>query len=237
MGYHRSAGMFANNMNGTSVLVGIPAYNEEIAIGSIILRSLKYADTVVVINDHSNDNTSEIAELASAVVISHDSNEGKGVCIKDIFHYAKKANVDVLVLIDGDGQHNPDEIPLLLEPIARGEADMVIGSRFLEKGKHNVPKYRWVGLKVLTLMTNLVSGLTSSDSQCGFRAFSKASFDCFSFRENGMGIESEMLFDAARANLRIKEAQVDIRYNVDGSSLNPFIHGFKVLGTILKLML
>ncbi len=113
------------------VIVAIPAFNEEIAIGSVVLRSKKYADEVIVIDDGSKDQTAEIATMAGAKVLPHLNNGGKGAAIKDAFAYAKKANADVLILIDGDGQHNPDEIPVLLAPIFKGDADIVNGSRFL----------------------------------------------------------------------------------------------------------
>ena len=218
------------------IIVGVPAYNEEIAIGSIVLRSLKYADEVVVVDDCSRDKTGEIARMAGAVVITHDTNQGKGACIRDIFSYAKLIDPDVLILMDGDGQHDPDELPLLIKPILGCEADMVIGSRFLEKGRNNVPKYRRVGQEVLTAATNVASGIKNTDSQSGFRAFSRNTFNCFSFGEENMGIESDMLVDAAKSSLNIKEVQVDIRYDVDCSTLDPVTHGFKVLNTNVKLI-
>ncbi|MCD1294880.1 dolichyl-phosphate mannose synthase [Methanocella sp. CWC-04] len=218
------------------ILVGIPAYNEEVAIGSVILRSSKYSDKTVVVDDCSRDSTVEVVKLAGADVICHEVNQGKGAGIRNIFYYAKKENFDILVLLDGDGQHNPDEIPLLIEPIRNGKADIVIGSRFIVKGMHNVPKYRRVGQEVLTIATNLASGYNITDSQSGFRAFSKNTFDCFSFQQNGMAIESEMLIEAARANLRISEVPVNIRYDVDCSTFNPVKHGFSVLNPIFKLI-
>ncbi len=217
-----------------SILVVIPCYNEEVSIGSVVLRSLKYADHVVVVDDGSQDKTADIARLAGAEIIRHEVNQGKGVGIKSAFEYAKNANVDILVLIDGDGQHNPDEIPQLIEPILKLEADMVNGSRFLVKNSHKVPMYRQLGQSVLTLVTNAGSGQKITDSQNGFRAFAKKTFDCFSFKENGMGIESEMLIDASNANLRINEVQIDVRYDVAGSTFNPVVHGFSVLGSVLK---
>lgn len=219
------------------VLVVIPCYNEEVSIGSVVLRSLAYASKVVVVDDGSRDKTAEIARLAGAEVVQHEVNRGKGAGIRTAFEYARGYGADVLVLIDGDGQHNPDEIPQLIDPIVRGEADMVNGSRFLVKHRHNVPGYRRVGQDLLTLATNAGSGQKITDSQNGFRAFARGTLDSFTFQETGMGIESEMLMDAARSNLRIREVQIDVRYDVAGSTYNPVVHGISVMGSVLKIIL
>ena len=224
------------NTRRPTVLVAIPCYNEEIAIGSILLRAFKYTDKIVVIDDGSTDRTAEVARAAGVEVIVHEKNQGKGAGIRDAFDYAKTIGADILVLIDGDGQHNPDEIPSLIEPIINGEADMVNGSRFLEKGKNNVPKYRRVGQEVLTMATNAGGKCRVTDSQNGFRAFAKSTFGCFSFQEDGMAIESEMLMDAVRSDLDIKEVQINVRYDVAGSTYNPVTHGFGVLNSIIMLV-
>lgn len=218
------------------VVVAIPAYNEEVAIGSVVLRSKKYADDVVVIDDGSTDKTAEIAKIAGAEVISHKVNEGKGAGIKDAFEYAQKVGADILILIDGDGQHNPDEIPALISPLLKGEADMVNGSRFLDGNGNHVPVYRRFGQDVLTYATNAGSKMHITDSQNGFRAFSRKTYGLFSFNENGMAIESEMLMDANQADLRIKEVPIDVRYDVKGSTFNPVTHGFGVLGNVISLV-
>lgn len=227
----------ARAINGPLVIVAIPALNEEVAIGSMVLRSRKYADKVVVIDDGSKDKTAEIARMAGAEVIPHMNNGGKGAAIKDAFIYAKKMNADILVLIDGDGQHNPDEIPVLLAPILKGEADMVNGSRFLVNSGNHVPAYRRFGQEVLTFVTNAGAHSNITDTQNGFRAFSKKTFNSFSFGQCGMAIESEMLMDAAKAEMRIIEVPIDVRYDVDhASSSNPISHGFSVLNSILGLI-
>lgn len=215
------------------VLVVIPCYNEESSIGTVVSQSSAYADNVTVVDDGSRDRTAEIARRAGADVIVHRINKGKGAGVRSAFCYAKNRGADVLVLIDGDGQHRPDEIPLLVGPILKGEADLVNGSRFLEKYCHQMPGYRRIGLKVLTLATNAASGSRVTDSQSGFRAFSRNTFDAFTFSRNGMGIESEMIIDAAVAGLRIKEVPIDVRYDVDGSTFHPVVHGFSVLGSVL----
>ncbi|BAI61999.1 putative glycosyltransferase [Methanocella paludicola SANAE] len=218
------------------IIVAIPCYNEEIAIGSIVLRSQKFANQVLVIDDGSKDKTSEIARIAGAEIITHKTNQGKGVAIKDAFEFVKRANADILILIDGDGQHNPDEIPLLLGPIISGKADIVNGSRFLIKNGNKVPGYRRIGQEVLTAATNTGTKQKITDSQNGFRAFSSKTFNCFSFRQNGMAIESEMLIDAAQAGLKVLEVPINVRYDVEGSTMNPVSHGFGVLNPIIGLI-
>jgi glycosyltransferase involved in cell wall biosynthesis len=220
------------------IIVAIPAYNEEVAIGSIILKARKHASGVIVIDDGSTDNTAEIAKLAGALVISHVQNEGKGTGIRDAFSFAKRAGADILVLIDGDGQHNPGEIPGLIEPILNDEADFVNGSRFIgkEAGGNNVPLHRRLGQEVLTLATNAGTRKRVTDTQNGFRAFSKKTFDCFSFGEKGMAIESEMLIDASTAKMRLKEVPISVRYDVNGSTYNLFTHGFGVLNKVFHMV-
>jgi len=218
------------------IVVAIPAFNEEIAVGSIIARCKKYVDRVVVVDDGSRDHTVEVAKLLGAEVISHGKNEGKGAAIRDAFEYAKNVKAGILILIDGDGQHNPDEIPFLLAPIVKGDADVVNGSRFLLKKENHVPAYRRVGQEVLTMATNAGTRMHITDTQNGFRAFSWKSFDCFQFHQKGMAIESEMLMDAANAKMRIKEVPIDVRYDVAGSTYNPISHGFGVLGQVVWLI-
>lgn len=212
----------------------IPAFNEEADIESIIYKSLKYLDDVLVINDGSSDNTSKIAKNTGATVINHSTNLGKGVGLKDGFDYLKNHNYDIVVTIDGDGQHNPDEIPKVIKPIIDGEADLVNGSRYLE-AEENTPSYRRLGQKVLDIATNITSGTNVTDSQSGFRAFSKKSFNCFRFRDTGFGIESEMLADASSNNLVIVEVPITVRYDVvNKSTKNPVSHGVGVLLKIIK---
>jgi glycosyltransferase involved in cell wall biosynthesis len=218
------------------IIVAIPAYNEEVAIGSIVLRCLKYAEEVIVLDDGSIDRTAETARAAGAKVISHIRNEGKGAGIRDAFLYANNRNASILVLIDGDGQHDPDHIPQLIKPLVEKTADIVNGSRFLGSTEHNVPKYRRVGQEVLTAVTNAGTRRKITDTQSGFRAFSKNTFGCFTFRQNGMAIESEMLMDAADAGMSILEVPIDVRYDVEGSTYDPVTHGVSVLNSVIRLV-
>ncbi|MCZ3367503.1 MULTISPECIES: glycosyltransferase family 2 protein [Methanobacterium] len=209
----------------------MPAYNEELCISGIILGSKKYVDEVIVVDDGSTDNTVEIAELAGARVIRHYSNKGKGAALKTGFKAAKGS--EIIVALDSDGQHNPEEIPKLITPILTGEADIVNGSRYINGNKKDTPSYRRIGQAVLDKATNLGSGLDITDSQSGFRAFAGYTIPVFQFSCKDFSIESEMLTDAANAGMRIKEVEIGVRYDVDGSTKNPVSHGVGVLIRII----
>ena len=211
----------------------IPAYNEEIGIGSITLNVQRYVDHVLVVDDGSSDSTADIAELAGAEVIRHHQNQGKGAALRTGF--SRVDGYDAVVTIDADGQHNPHEIPKLLEPIIKGEADLVNGSRYVEGGEKNTPKYRRVGQSVLDIATNMNGKINVTDSQSGFRAFSANTIHAFRFNLSGFGIESEMLVDASNAGFRIEEVQIGVRYDTD-TKRNPIKHGVSVLVQIIQDM-
>jgi len=218
-----------------TVMVGIPCYNEEVAIGSLVVRASQYADKVVVLDDGSTDKTADVARLAGAEVLVHDTNLGKGAALRDLFAYARQWDVDVLAIIDGDGQLNPDDIPLLISPVMNGEADIVNGSRYLS-GNCETPRYRRFGQVVLDKFTRMGSGqdLHVTDTQSGFRAFSMKTAHVFTFTSNKLAIDSEMLMDAVKAQLRIKEVDVSVRYDVGHSSAHPVAHGIQVLSGVLR---
>jgi glycosyltransferase involved in cell wall biosynthesis len=215
----------------TTITAIFPAFNEELSIGSVVLRTRKYADRVLVIDDGSTDRTAEIAELAGAEVIKHPANQGKGAALRTGFEAVDSA--DIIVTLDTDGQHDPAEIPKLIAPIQADDADMVNGSRYIGGNCKNTPAYRRVGQKVLDKATNLGSGLSITDNKSGFRAFAGHTVDVFKFRNTGFGIETEMLVDAAKAGLWIVEVEIGVRYDVDCSTDHPESHGVRVLVKVL----
>ncbi len=214
----------------------IPAYNEEKTIGSVVLGTRQHALRVIVVDDGSEDRTSDIARLAGAQVIVHPSNQGKGVALKTGFHAARDA--DIIVTLDSDGQHHPEDIPKLLEPILKGEADVVNGSRYLNGKGKETPSYRRVGQNVLDIATNISSGdLDITDSQSGFRAFAGHTLPVFHFHSKNYTIESEMLIEAANAGLRIKEVEIHTTYGDENHhKMNPVRHGLSVLVRLLQDM-
>ncbi len=215
------------------IMAAIPAYNEEKYIGTIVLKTRQYADEVIVLDDGSTDNTSEVARLAGATVVRHEDNKGKGVAVQNILAEAKRIAPDILVLLDADSQHNPDEIPSLLKPIFEGY-DLVIGSRELQRS--NIPLYRRIGQKVLLHSTHLLSRKKLSDSESGFRAFSSKAIAELELSQGGFAIEAEMITTAAAKGLKITEVPISAIYTKDGSTLNPIRHGLGVLAQILAMI-
>jgi glycosyltransferase involved in cell wall biosynthesis len=217
------------------VIVAIPCLNEEQFIGDIVRRARVYADKVIVIDDGSTDHTSEAAKAAGAHVISHKVRQGAGAATRSAFEAAQKYDADVLVTLDGDGQHNPDEIPQVLTPILRGEADLVIGSRFLQTNLNRVPKYRKFGIDVITWLYNFGSKVKVSDSQSCFRAHSRRLLEAINITENGFGFSVEVLIQARKKGFLIREVPISCIYHSESSSLNPVAHGLGVACSVIRL--
>ena len=216
------------------ITVGIPAYNEEKNIASIIVKLKKIADVVIVCNDGSTDSTSEIAQNLGAVVINHTKNLGYGAGINSIFHKAKEIGSEILITFDADGQHRIEDIDRVIKPISDGQSDIVIGSRFLDDSEKEIPNYRKVGIKVITKITNTSIKKQLTDSQSGFRAYSKKVLGQLSPSESGMGVSTEILIKASSKNFRISEVPIKILYDGKTSTHNPIAHGSSVIISTIK---
>jgi len=217
-----------------SIIVGIPAFNEEKNIAVLIIQLKKIADKIIVCNDGSTDLTSKIAEELGATVINHEKNLGYGAAIRSIFLKSRDLNGDILVTFDADGQHRVEDINKVISPIINEESDLVIGSRFLDESEKEVPQYRKVGIKMITKITNATIKKQLTDSQSGFRAYSKKVLDELNPSELGMGISTEILIKASAKNFRISEVPIKITYNDDTSTHNPISHGSSVLLSTIK---
>jgi len=195
------------------LMVGIPAYNEERTIADIVERALPYAVEVVVADDGSTDLTPVRAYRAGARVLRHRSNEGKGAAVATLFDYALRSGADVLVLLDGDGQHDPDEIPSVALPCIENEADVVVGSRFLSV-KSEVPLHRTMGQRAFNFMTAFASGVPCSDSQSGFRAFGPRAIRSMRLTELSFSVECEQQFECQIRRLRLAEVPISCKYGI-----------------------
>lgn len=215
------------------IIVAMPAYNEEKYIGSVVLQAGQYADETIVVDDGSTDHTSEIARLAGATVVRHEENKGYGRAIQSIMARAKQRNADILVILDADSQHSSEEIPVLVKAVSEG-SDVVIGSR--EMQRNVIPPYRRMGQRVLSKLTYIASRRKLSDTESGFRAYSRKAIDTLKLKEKGMAVSSEIVSEATAKGLKLAEVPISVTYTKDGSTLNPVIHGFDVLNRIMVMI-
>ena len=212
----------------------MPAFNEERFIAKTVIGCTPFVDKVVVVNDGSIDATAMIATACGAIVVYHDNNMGYGAAIRTCFETAKEMSARAMVIIDSDGQHDPAEIEQVLKPVLDGEADVSIGSRFMEGNELKIPFYRKVGIKVLDIATNQGSGMNFTDTQSGFRAYSKNAINKIKINNSGMSAGSEILLQIKEHGLRVKEVPISCRYDIeDTSTHNPIVHGVTVLSNIL----
>ncbi len=218
---------------GTRVLVGMPAYNEQDYVGSVVLLAKQYATEVLVVDDGSIDDTAKAAELAGATVVKHVTNRGYGAAIKTVLSEAKKRGADILVTIDADFQHDPDQIPSFTKAILDGN-DVAIGSR--KDQARNIPTYRRLGQSVLSSFARILSKSNIAYTECGFRAYSKKALDLLEPKEDSMAIRAEITSEATRKGLRITEVPISAIHTKDGSTPNPVKHGLGNLQRILYMI-
>lgn len=215
------------------VVVVIPSYNEERFIGSVVLKLRRYPVTIIVVDDGSSDETAAVAESAGATVLRQPTNQGKGAAVNIGFRKAWEMNPDVIVMIDADGQHLPEELPTVVSPVLSGEADIVVGSRYLNQASH-VPVQRILGHLLFSWLTGIASGMVIGDTQSGYRAFSPRAFHLVNFHSRGFSVESEMQFMAHAQGLRVAEVPITVRYT-DPAKRSVIRQGLTVLNGIFKL--
>jgi len=220
--------------NGKRSLAIIPCYNEEKTIGSVIKKTKTHVDEVLVIDDGSVDNTSKIAKAAGARVITNVVNKGKSAGIRTGFKYALERNFDYVVTLDGDGQHNPNEIPVILNDVKNNGHDITLGVRWGDTTE--MPLWRKFGKRVLDYITGLGNGWHITDSQCGFRAFNKKAVENLYSRLKGWGftVESEQLMRAHEAGLKLNSRRISCMYkDLDCSTKPPTSHAISILRYVI----
>lgn len=221
------------------IIAATPCYNTERFIGDVVSRARKYVEQVVVIDDGSHDNTAKAATAAGALVINHRANRGYGESIKSCFEAARANAADILVILDGDGQHNPENLPHVLTPILNGEADLVIGSRFLPPTQPtpltNVPRYRKFGINVITFLYNFGSKAKVSDAQSGFRAYNRKVIEAFNLNEKGMSVSIEILIKARKKGFVIKEVPISCSYSPSRLNIRAIKHGLGVALSVVRI--
>ena len=213
------------------IIAVIPCLNEEHFIKDVVVKTINYVDKVIVIDDGSKDATARVAQEAGAEVVSHPRSQGAGAATRTGFETALKHGADIVVTIDGDGQHNPEEIPRLLAPILKGQADLVIGSRFLDPDT-NMPHYRKLGIDAITWLYNWGSPVRVSDSQSGFRAHSRKLLEAVRITRKDFSFSIEVLVKSRRLGLVIAEVPVSCLYHASGSTMDPLSHGLRVAWSV-----
>ena len=201
----------------------------------MVARASQHVDRVLVVDDGSQDDTALIAEKLGAVVLRHDRNLGKGAAIRDCFEWARQNGVDVLVTLDGDGQHDPSRIPELVEALEKSGSDIVIGSR--KTRPSNMSKHRWYGARLLDHATQVKVGDRIIDAQSGFRAYSRTPIEALVAAEYGMGVDSEIVIRASSAGMKITEVPIGMDYSGSKTSANnPLMHALDVTFSVLKFI-
>lgn len=216
------------------IITIIPAYNEENTILQVVNCVKKYSD-VIVVDDGSTDKTSQLAKNADVKVLKHDKNLGKGAAIKTGLENAIKADYDLMVLLDGDGQHDPRCIPLLLDGMIG--VDLLIGSRFLNMAPQNMPLQRRISNGITTRLIRFVTGYHITDSQCGFRVISKKAAPFFvDISYNDYVYESEVLCKASENHLVVAEKPIQCIYGNEKSYVRARHVAHYVMFTLRLLM-
>ncbi|MCC7551568.1 MAG: glycosyltransferase family 2 protein [Methanobacterium sp.] len=215
------------------IITIIPAYNEEDAIGNVVNGVNKYSD-ILVVDDGSTDETSFLAVNAGARIVKHAKNMGKGAAIKTGLEYALDNDYDLMILLDGDGQHNPQCIPRLLDGM--NGVDVLIGSRFLDTTSLNMLLHRRLSNIITTQLIRFVTGYNLTDSQCGFRVISKKAASLFiNIPYNDYVYESEVLCKASENNLVVVEVPIECIYG-DEKSYVRFRHVIHYMMFTLRLL-
>lgn len=213
------------------VVAVIPAYNEEDTVGDVIRATLAHVDRVLVVDDGSADKTGEAARRAGADVVRHLVNRGLGAALGTGFEGARRLSAAVAVTLDADGQHDPGEIPALLAAIAGG-ADVVVGSRML--APRGMPWHRRLANRVGNFVTFVLFRARVTDSQSGFRAFSRRALGEISVRSRRMEVSSELVAESRRHGLRLAEVPIRAIYSEYSLSKGQSMHtGVQTLAALL----
>ena len=197
--------------NNNKVYIVIPAFNEESVIQDVIkeIRDAGY-ENIIVVDDGSDDKTHEKAKDSGVTALRHKINRGKGAATKTGIEAAKLLGADIIVTMDGDGQHDPKDIEKLIEPIIQNHCDVVLGTRL--KNTKGMPWHRIVANHVGNFFTWLLFGLWVTDSQSGFRAYSKHAAEVINTKGDRYEYDSEIIREIYIYKLKFKEVPIAVRY-------------------------
>lgn len=215
-----------------SIFIVLPAFNEATVLASV-LQEIKAAgfSQIIVVDDGSRDTTQSAAQgVAGVITLRHKLNRGKGAATKTGIEAAKLLGADIIVTMDSDGQHNPNDIHTLIEPIQKNKADVVLGTRLLRPA--GMPWHKILANKIGNVLTWYLYGLWVTDSQSGFRAYSKRAAELINTRSDRYDYESEVIREIYRSRLSFVEVPIEVRYttySMGKTERQSFINGLKTL--------
>jgi glycosyltransferase involved in cell wall biosynthesis len=212
-----------------NIWVVIPAYNESKHISEVIKKTKKYCKNIIVVDDGSKDNTSELAKNLSVYVLKNIVNMGKGSSLKTGCDFAIKKNTDIIIVMDADGQHNPDHIPRLIKELEFNE--IVFTHRKFSK---HMPFILRFGNIMINRFTRLLYGVNLKDTQCGFRAFTSLAYKKIRWKAADYSMESEMIAKAGKHHLKYSEIEIETIYS-DKYKGTTVLDGFKIVFNMIKL--
>ncbi len=214
----------------------IPAYNEERTIKEVISGAGEHVDLVIVVDDGSEDETYSCAFETDVIICVHEKNKGKGAALRTGFKKALETNTKAMLVIDADMQHDPCEIPKFLELLKNdADVDIIVGSRFLEGNIQIMPKHRRLSNFLTTYILRRFFDVSVTDSQSGFRAYRRRAIErIINFSDNRYAAETEMLIDAKKNNLRIREVPIKVIYGDEKSKMRPIQDTFRWIWVVLK---
>ena len=215
------------------IAVVIPAFREGERIARVVRDVKSFVPVVVVVDDCSPDNTSDEANSAGAVVVRHEVNKGKGAALKTAFKKLAEMGYDYGITMDGDGQHDPQQLPLFIKEIKESNATMVVGNRF--SNAQGMPKVRWLVNRSMSWLISRICRCSIPDTQCGYRAIAVANPSILAAKSDHFDYESEVLILTARAKGVIRSVPVKTIYQGEVSKIRPLrdtIRFFKLLWRI-----
>ncbi len=228
------------------VVVVMPAYNAGRTLRMTYEELPKdTVNLVILVDDGSTDATREIARQLGLEVFVHDRNYGYGANQKTCYTEALRAGADIVVMVHPDYQYDPTLVPQIIEPIVRGDADLVLGSRLKGGGsaiQQGMPWWKYVANRALTRVENMAFGLDLSEFHTGYRAFHRDVLEAVNFRMNSDGFvfDQEIIAQAVAGRYRIAEIPVPVRYFAEASSASFWdscVYGFKILWVVTRYLL
>lgn len=230
-------------LNKPEVVIVIPAYNSERTLKGVYEKMPKeYKDKVIIVDDGSKDKTVEVIEGLGIRPIVHKKNLGYGANQKTLYTHALKSGAKYIIMLHPDGQYDPKDLPKFIKSLKSQKGDLILGSRFLNKGDQGTPKYKALSIRMITQLFNLILGIKLTEANTGYRGFTKELLSSVPFLKNGNGyiFDPQMIIQAAYFGFNIAEVPVTKKYNAGAISPNfkkSLEHGIENIRLLLEYIL